>query len=333
MEEENVDIPIISIINERNSILTDLSKELEVFGKLTHQSMKTEIKLIQDQSSFWDICDCIVGIIDSIESQIKNCPSSEAGNENTFHEQYKELKNQHLILENDLQNAKSMSRSIATKASIIRNKRASPLLTLLWSMTSKSFNSEILSQYDDLYNVLFQFVEKAENVDSNLAVLVNLSSSYQGRESLMKAMRKSPIQCLKKLLNNYELVCEPRAKQLVLYLIKNISISDDMCIDLIRDGCIKFCSDYLYQLDLHSIKNANDFQVIIGILDTIINMKFFITLPFLSQNELKKLYSLMKNLGETDLKILSKIKDIANIQEEDQQPVKPKRFGVKRIYS
>lgn len=336
MFEENNDSSILPMIQERNILLSNLSTELETFGEMTNQSMKTEIELINGQSDFWLTCNHIMTIIDSIENQIKYCNENSIEDILQYNIQYDELKNQHSILENDLNNAKSMSRSIATKASIIRNKRITPLLSLIWSMTSKSFNAEILSQFDDLYDVLFQFVEKADNVNSNLAVLgilVNLSSSYQGRESLMKAFHQSPIPCIKKLFNNYELVCEPRARQLVLYLAKNISIADEMCIDLIREGCIKFCSDYLIQLSIDPTKDQNDFQVIVSILDTLISMKYVKTLNFYSQNDLKKLYYNMKKYGEPDLKILAKIKDIANIQEEEQQPLKPKRFGVKRIYS
>lgn len=325
--------PVMPLMEERNVLLHELINELQVYGDMTNQSMKTEIELIQGQSDFWVTCKYISSIIDQIECQIKNLLDNQESEANTYDEKYIELKSQHSVLEDDLQNAKLMSRSIATKASIIRNKRISPILTLLWSMTSKSFNAENLSQYTDLYDVLFQFIEKAENVESNLAtlgILINISSSNQGREHIMNAIHKSPISFIKKLLNCYELLSEKRVRQLALYLIKNLTMCDELCIDFIREGCIKFCSDYLEQMDIHE---ENDFQVIIDVLDSILNMKYIKTLNFYSQKDLRKLYAHMKNFGEPDLKIMAKIKSITNIDEEEQQPMKPKRFGVKRIYS
>lgn len=329
------DEQISPILDERSALLHELIDELQVYGKMTNQSMQTEIELISEQSDFWEICNLITSIVEQIESQIKSILESQEDSISSFDEQYHQLENQHSTLENDLQNAKMMSRSIATKASIIRNKRISPILTLLWSMTSKSFNAEQISKYNDLYDVLFQFIEKAENTNSNMAVLgilVNISSSYQGIESLVNAIHRSPIPFFKKLLNSYELLLEPRVKQLVLYLIKNIAMCDKICIDLIREGCIKFCSDYLDQLDMHSVQYENDFQIIIDILDTLLDMKYVKTLNFYSQKEIRQLYSRLKNFGEPDLKILAKIKNITDIN-EDEQPMKPKRFGVKRIYS
>ena len=182
---------------------------------------------------------------------------------------------------------------------------------------------------------LDEIIEKAENADSNLAtlgILVNISSSSQGRQSLINDLHKSPVPCIKKLLNSYELLSDQRVCQLILYLIKNITMCDEIRIELIREGCIKFCSEYLEQIDIHSIKKENDFQIVIDVLDTILSMKYIKTLNFYSQKDLNKLYLFLKTY-EPDLKILAKIKSITNIEDKEQHTLKPKRFGVKRIYS
>lgn len=318
-----------AIIDERNSLLHELSTELDIFGRLTHQSLSTEIDSLTSQAGFWENCDQIATTIDSIFDQIHDIKEDALNSQPVNDDKFNELKEENLVLQEDLKNAKILSRSIISKSSVIRNQRVVPILSLLWSLSTRSANSHMISECQGIFDVLFQYIENADNNETNVAtlgLLVNISSSTYGRQMLIAASQRSPIPFIKKILTNEDLLMTSQAKQQILYLIRNIAFDNDICIELIRDGCLKFCAENFSEFE-------HEYQYLAQILEALINNKYIKTLTYYAQNDLAALYEELKNMTNPDLKMIAIIRDIANVEYIQQSQMSIKRFGVKRIYS
>ncbi|OHS92870.1 hypothetical protein TRFO_12242 [Tritrichomonas foetus] len=337
MEQESPYFPLTAtLIEERSEIVRDLINELQYFGQLTNQSLEYEIDLLKSQNDYLSVCNHIMTITEQVNDDIEHYKERAKEYAIACEQQYTELLDSHSMLERNLKNAKIMSRSITSRASIIRNERISPILTLLWSLTSKSANSQLISEYDEFFPVLFQFIEKAENRDSNLAalgILVNISASNQGRSTLISAIHKTAIPVMKLIvdINNSNLLCEARAIQLALYIVHNLIFDEDMCIELIRDGCVHFCVEVLENSEL----DINDKQIAIEVLDSLISVKYIKTLNFYSSDDLHRLTRILtdESTEKLAMKVRTVLQNGSNEEEKEKGSQRPRWFGVRRIYT
>ena len=328
-----------SLINERIQTLQNISDEFGILGKETNQSVEAEMLMINQQSEFFKNVKEINSLVEKISEKIKKRKNDAENKIIKYEIAYSELLDEQTSLNSELKNAKAMSKSIQNKASDIRSQRISPLLKLICFMSEKSANSQELSDYDDFVRMLFKIViESSEYSDKNilkytLGCLVNISATNQGRIAIIDALHNSCLSIFKVIFEQPAILIDPILKKYSIFFISNVILDDEISIELIHDGCIKFCKEIIEQNIKINKESRDENETLFQIINTLVDRKYIKTLEYYAEKELNDIYNILKEEMEYD-NLRIKIKSLIDIKEEENStPARPRWFGIKRIYS
>jgi hypothetical protein len=234
------------------------------------------------------------------------------------------LRDERSLLQGELDTAKSMSKSVCSRAVSVKNQRLLPILDFLWHATNNTTNTQTLAGNCEFSSALFDILNRADSreaVFAALGTLVNISASESGLLRIADSIARDGFAIIPKIAEVCHLYGELRTRQLSLYLVRNFVRHPDLTFQLIRENCFQWLCDFWEEF-------AGDPEkaLLLAVLEALVSEKHEKTIRFCCRDSLERLMGVMEGVDFIGIK--GRIARLIGCARETQQP----RFGFPRIY-
>ena len=309
---------------QREKLLDRLIPEIERFVKLLNVPMDADMELFVQARALLQGCNVALKCIHSIASNVQKFTTTRAKEMVDLELTLDTLMDEHAQLKLEVRNARLMSKSIASRIGSIKSKRFSPLWDLIWSLTDKSVNCQMLCKMEEFQKLAFDILMRAESKDavvSSLGILVNISNWMFGLNAITKMVEGSNCSIFRTLIELNKTFGEKRVRQLTLYLIRNLTKDEDMCFACLRENIIDFIIWRFDEFDEGAERTA-----LAMIMDRLTQPQFSKTLEFYAGERVDDL--LTKLTGKDFAVARTRLTPVSKVRENHQV----QRFGIIRTY-
>ena len=307
---------------QREKLLDRLIPEIERFVKLLNVPMDADMELFVQARALLQGCNIALKYIHSIASNVQKFTTTRAKEMVDLELTLDTLMDEHAQLKLEVRNARLMSKSIASRIGSIKSKRFSPLWDLIWSLTDKSVNCQMLCKMKEFQKLAFDILLRAESKDgvvSSLGILVNISNWMFGLNAITKMVEGSNCSIFRTLIELNKKFGEKRVRQLTLYLIRNLTKDEDMCFACLRENIIDFIIWRFDEFDEGAERTA-----LAMIMDRLTQPQFSKTLEFYAGERVDDL--LTKLTGKDFAVARTRLTPVSKVRENHQV----QRFGIMR---
>lgn len=306
----------------REKLVNKLIPEIERFVKLSHMPMNVDMELFVQARALLQGCNVALKSIQSIASNVQKFTTTRAKEMVDLELTLDTLMDEHSQLKLEVRNARLMSKSIASRIGSIKSKRFSPLWDLIWSLTDKSANCQMLCKMKEFQKLAFDILLRAESKDavvSSLGILVNISNWMFGLNAITKMVEDAGCSIFQTLIELNKKFGEKRVRQLTLYLIRNLTKDEDMCFACLRENIMDFI---IWRFD--EFDDEADRTALAMIMDRLTQPQFSKTLEFYAGERLDDLLS--KLTGKDFAVARARLSPASTVRDSHQV----RRFGITR---
>lgn len=313
---------------KRESLCAALQKQLDIFQEYAEQNFESEQEMAKLRVELWQTCTGLLHIADSIHTNLQTSIEFMKSDIKLNDFAQEQLLNEHGELMEQLESARSLSRSIVSRSSIIRSRRVFPIMKLLWIMSEKNVNAQRIAEYEQFMTALFDILNRSdsrESVNAALGLLGNVCSTFVGINSIANHLQEVDYKVFEQIFEVCQKYQEYKTHQLALYLISNLTESEDLLYSMIREGIVGFMNRGYAKYK----QNKNDQKIFDCLIEKIFQSSYFNTLNQFAQNDAHELFCKV-NQDSFDTKVSRAVNEFIDFN--NPQSTTTKRFGVKRIY-
>jgi hypothetical protein len=310
--------------HERSALLSALIAEISDFSALTSTPMSFDSELFQGVLDFTNNFAAILSLAHEIAVSVDQFTQSTESTTQDRSLLLNRLRDERALLQRELETAKSMTKSVSSRAVSIKNQRLLPILDFLWKATNSTANAQILAGNSEFCATLFDTLNRAdsrESVFAALGTLVNISASESGLLQIADSIGRNGFAIIPKIAEVCHAYGEVRTRQLSLYLVRNFVRHPDLAFQLIRENCFQWLCDFWAEFTEDREK-----ALLALVLEALVSEKHEKTIRFCCRDSLERLLGLVE--GADFLGIKARIGRMIGCAQKSPQP----RFGFPRVY-
>jgi hypothetical protein len=309
------------------ALCSDIVAELQIMRQLTNAQTQQEMRILQNAEIMWRSLREISAIVMSISTALDGFTNRAQHRSLDDVCAYQRLLDDQALLQAELAHIRSLSQTISCTASMIKNRRLSPILNTLWSLSEHGHNAQQLTSIQKLCAILMDLAMRGETcgiVCAGIGILNNMAKTAVGLCTITRFVLENGFPLTKQLSIIDQKFGDTKLRGLILQLLENLTNDDSICFQMIREDCFGYLRDLLDDV------METDRVSVFGIANCLVQSKFVKTINVMCRDSAVRFIEYMEALGMS--KEAARMGEIIGM-ERPSATKQVQRFGVKRTFA